>query len=65
MGGRHRAAGAASAAPGSLIAELRKRAGELRDDDHIDLEMPGWNGRLDHPLRAIERSVLDPILERA
>ena len=33
--------GAALAAPGSLLADLRKRAAELREDDHIDLDLPG------------------------
>lgn len=53
------------AAPGSLLADLRKRAEELRDDSHIDLEVPGWQGRLVARYRALERSRLDPILERA
>jgi hypothetical protein len=53
------------AAPSSLLADLRKRAGELRDDDHIDLEVPGWQGRLRARYRALDRRQLDPILERA
>lgn len=57
--------GAALAAPGSLLADLRKRAAELREDDHIDLDLPGWNGRLVARYRALDRAVLDPLLERA
>lgn len=53
------------AAPGSLLADLRKRAGQLRDDDHIDLEVPGYQGRLVARYRALDRNQLDPILERA
>lgn len=56
---------AALAVPGSLLADLRKRANELREDDHIDLEMPGWNGSLVARYRALDRAVLDPILDRA
>jgi hypothetical protein len=56
---------AAIAAPGSLLSDLRKRAAELRDDDHVDLELPGWNGRLVARYRALERAQLDPLLERA
>lgn len=57
--------GVALAASGSLLAQLRKRAAELREDDHIDLELPGWHGRLKARYKALDRAVLDPILERA
>ena len=57
--------GAVLAAPGSLLDDLRKRATELREDDHIDLDVPGFSGRLVTRYRALERTVLDPILDRA
>ena len=55
----------AELAPGSLIADLRRRADELRADDHVDLDVPGYHGRLRARYKALDRRQMDPIIERA
>ena len=63
--GATEAQGAEVAVSDSLLARLRRRAEELRADDHVDLDVPGYHGRLRARYKALDRRQMDPIIERA
>jgi hypothetical protein len=50
---------------GSVIANLRRRAAELQVDDHVDLEVPGYDGQLVARYRALGMGQVRKMIERA
>lgn len=50
---------------GSVIDNLRRRAAELQVDDHVDLEVPGYNGQLVARYRALGTGQVRIIAQRA